>query len=111
MWLFEQDLHNFATVQSNHSLIEQGGVTETVYTEFLSSKHFNFGASGQVFTHWSKIIMQFLRIAGDDAEKTKKKRTPKVQKVRTSVLFIFCVWLPHKYYSAEVYILAGRLFV
>ena len=36
-------------------------------------------------------IMQFLRIAGDDVPKTKKKRAPKVQKVRE-----FCLWLPHK---------------
>lgn len=47
--------------------------------------------------------MQFLRIAGDDVPKPKKKRAPKVEKVRP-FLYVFCVWLPHKYYCAEVYI-------
>ena len=47
--------------------------------------------------------MQFLRIAGDDVPKPKKKRAPKVEKVRP-FLYVFCVWLPHKYYCSEVYI-------
>ena len=37
--------------------------------------------------------MQFLRIAGDDVPKTKKKRAPKVQKVHQFCLCFVCGFL------------------
>lgn len=69
----------FSTVQSNHSF-EQGGVTKSISLDEASFSSNRRRARERESFHPSKI-MQFLRIAGDDGPKTKKKRAPKVQKV------------------------------
>ena len=58
--------------------------------------------------HPSKI-MQFLRIAGDDVPKAKKKRAPKVQKVHQLCLCIVCGFLTRT--TVLKSILARKLFV
>lgn len=56
-------------------------------------------------------IMQFIRIAGDDAERSKKYKRPlKVQKI-AAVLFMFCVWLSHKCLCAGVYERIGIIYL
>ena len=64
----------------NQITVELGGLKESA----VFSRWIRAGV-----LHWIHI-MQFLRIAGDDVEKTHKKRTPKVQK--HFILFVFfCV--------------------
>ena len=97
----------FSTVQSNHSF-EQGGVTKSISLDEAS-----FSSNRRRAREWESLppskIMQFLRIAGDDVPKTKKKRAPKVQKVHQLCLCTVYGFL----ISTTVLksILARRLFV
>lgn len=91
----------FSTVQSSHSF-EQGGVT-TVHKFRRSFIFVESTESARAGKPSSIEDYAVLKNCWWWCAKNQEKAGPKGTE-STPVLFVFCVWLPHKYYCAEVHI-------